>query len=254
MSRAPIQWERAQQETCTIVSPRGLLDARSYRRFADDLLKFATAEDEPHALIVIVDGLRIGTEAVLTVFTRVADRLQDWPGIPLLLVADDNTVHQCLTRRALGNFVRIHSSLREALDAVDAPPPRRCACLHLAPGADCPQRARRFVDDVCEHWDIVGLRPTARLVTLELVENAFLHARVDGDIGLRLELRDSRLTIAVSDPDPHMAIPCDPDPQRRRFYGLHIVTRLTSTWGCTPQWLGGKVVWATLTLDQRATG
>ncbi|WP_157534940.1 ATP-binding protein [Nocardia inohanensis] len=128
----------------------------------------------------------------------------------------------------------------------DGASPQRRAGLDLAPTADCAQRARRFVDQVCDDWGLPWMIGPARLVATELVENAYLHAHSDDDIGLRLELRDRDLTIAVTDADSYPATLHAADPRRTAAYGLHLVDHLAAAWGCTRQWQGGKVVWAGL--------
>lgn len=133
----------------------------------------------------------------------------------------------------------------------DGETPLRRAGLDLAPTADCARRARRFVDQVCDDWGLPWMIGPARLVATELVENAYLHARSDDDIGLRLELRDRDLTIAVTDADSYPATLHAADPRRTGAYGLHLVDRVTAVWGCTRQWQGGKVVWAGLPTGRR---
>ncbi|GAB0102448.1 hypothetical protein JMUB6875_14160 [Nocardia sp. JMUB6875] len=89
------------------------------------------------------------------------------------------------------------------------------------------------------------------LIATELVENSFLHSRVPGGMQLRLELRDDRFCVAVGDNDPHEALLREPGVGGSRHYGLHIVARLASSWGCVPRRPAGKVVWAVLSTGRR---
>lgn len=245
-----IRWETTTEAMCTIVRPTGCLDAVTFRDFVDRLVKYGA--DEPRAVVVVADGLKLAGDPLLTAFTIAADQIDEWPGIPLLIVAESPALHTRLTGTALKSFVRVFASVPEALAAVTDPPPRRRAAIDLMADADSARRARRFIECTCERWHIGQVRAGAQLVGTELVENAFLHARVTGDIGLRLELRGERLVIAVHDPDPTPAVLCEPDPNGHRRYGLHVIGRLALRWGCTPEWLGGKTVWATLSVDQPA--
>jgi len=82
-------------------------------------------------------------------------------------------------------------------------------------------------------------------VAAELVANAVAHA--GSPIGVRLELRQAKLTIAVSDDDPR---PVRWPPRTARSQpvvsGLPLVMRLSYVRGCSPTHSGGKIVWAVL--------
>ncbi|MBF6241034.1 ATP-binding protein [Nocardia otitidiscaviarum] len=132
------------------------------------------------------------------------------------------------------------------------PPASRRASTQLAATLDAARRARRFVDEVCRSWYIAPTRDIAFLVATELVENALMHSRVDGDLTLELHLHGQHLRIAVHDPDP--AAPLPPSATGGRPGGLAILARLTVDWGSAPGLDHGKVVWALVTVDQPAPG
>jgi anti-sigma regulatory factor (Ser/Thr protein kinase) len=76
----------------------------------------------------------------------------------------------------------------------------------------------------------------ARLLVSELVANAVEHVIEDGDIGVRVELADSRLRVEVRDPGPGFAY----TPRAAnaggsdRGWGLVFAERVASRWGNGP--------------------
>nr|WP_157535080.1 ATP-binding protein [Nocardia inohanensis] len=244
-----IHWDRVETQGCAVVSPRGELDAGVYRRFIDDLVKFAV--DEPRAVIVVLDDLVIASEPLYTAFTSAWIRVGDWPGVPILLVMHDDDRFARLRASAVRRFVPVYPSLSQALATVGTPPARRRVSVELPSAADSAQRARRVVEQVCERWELPDIRGDALLIVTELVENAFLHSRADADLELRLEMREDLFTVAVADADPREAVLREPTPGSPRLYGLHVVARLARTWGCAPRRPVGKVVWAVLPTSRR---
>ncbi|MBL1075019.1 ATP-binding protein [Nocardia sp. 2] len=232
-----------------MVRPRGGLETGTYRQFADDLVKFAL--QEPRAVIVEVDDLTVRDEPLLTAFTSAWMRVGEWPGVPIMLVAEQPERRKTLRGSAISRFLPVFGTVGLAVGAVDDGPIRRRAELELIPAAESAQRARRFVAEVCERWGAPEVRADAQLIATELVENAFLHSVARGDIRVRLELRAELLTVAVCDDDPREAVLREPVPGGARYYGLHVVARLARTWGCVPRWPHGKVVWAVLPTGAR---
>ncbi|MCP9620848.1 ATP-binding protein [Nocardia otitidiscaviarum] len=244
-----LQWQRDERDGCTVVRPRGVLNPTTYRCFSDDLVKFTV--EEPRAVIVVLDDLRVSSEPLLSVFASVSMRVGDWPGVPVLLVVELGFRRAVLRSSAIRRFVPVFATVTAAVRSLEHPPLRRWATLDLAPTGDCAQRARRFVDDICQRWDTGSALGDAQLIATELVENSFLHSRSEADIRVRLELRDDLLTVAVADADPREAVLREPGPGGPRFYGLHVVARLARAWGCAPKWPIGKVVWATVPVGPR---
>ncbi|WP_157513941.1 ATP-binding protein [Nocardia concava] len=225
-----------------MVYPRGELTAAGYRNFSDTLVKFAI--DEPNAVVVILDDLLVGVPDLYTAFRSAALRVGEWPDVPIHLVAHAQTRRDWLRRSAVR--LPIFADVSAALRAAGGGSQRHRATLELAEAAECGQRARTFVEEICVRWDVPEVRVDALLIATELVENSFLHSRVPGGMQLRLELRDDRFCVAVGDNDPHEALLREPGVGGSRHYGLHIVARLASSWGCVPRRPAGKVVWAVL--------
>ncbi|MBF6327366.1 ATP-binding protein [Nocardia transvalensis] len=231
-----------------MVRPRGELDPMTYRRLGDDLVKFAM--EQPRAVIVVVDELRVRSDPLLTVFATAWMRVGEWPGVPIVVVAEDDDLRRRLAHTAIDRFVAVHASVGEALDGVDEPAPRWRARLPLVLSGDCAQRARRVVEEVCLRWGVPEVCADAQLVVTELVENALAHT-ADREIQLRLELRHNLLTVAVADEDPREAMLRESVGAAAWLHGLHVVARIARSWGCAPQWPIGKVVWAALQTDGR---
>ncbi len=245
-----VRWTPREKDGCAIVHPDGVLDPSTYRGFSDDLVKFTI--DEPRAVVVVLDRLRITSEELLTAFTSAWHRVDEWPAVPILLVAHQSPTRELLMRSAIRRFIPVHDSVAAAVTAVADPPLRRRANLSLAQSVDCGRRARRFIEEVTTRWQIVEACIDAQVVGTELVENAVRHSGVEDDIELRLELRNGLLTVAVADCGPGMAVLREPDVAAGKpaFHSLHVISRMARTWGSAPCWPVGKVVWATLTTAQ----
>ena len=86
-------------------------------------------------------------------------------------------------------------------------------------------------------------RVNVLLAVSELVTNAVVHAATD--IEVRVSRLGPRLRVAVRDESPIMPRMLDPAPDGLHGRGLHIVRRLSSSFGVSPVAPTGKVVWAT---------
>lgn len=237
-----VVWRPVTMAECAVLRPQGVLDAGCYRRFGADLVRFAM--EEPRALIVALDELELADHGVLTAFSAARIRVGEWPGVPILLVAEDPRL-----RRRVADAVRgvpVLASLAAALAEAGPAPRRHRARLDMPAGSATAQQAREFVARMCVRWNTAEVFTDAQLLVTELVENAMLHAA--GDIRVRLDLRSGGLTVAVTDADPQPAVLREPAPGEVQAYGLHVVADLARAWGCAPCWPGGKVVWATLPL------
>ncbi|HJQ45450.1 MAG TPA: ATP-binding protein [Amycolatopsis sp.] len=119
---------------------------------------------------------------------------------------------------------------------------RKSAEIDLTRAPEAARQARRFVDDVCAEWRLVRLRDDAEIIASELVENTLRHtASVPR---LVLEHRPGGLTVSVSDGDPARAYVCEGGAWGG--FGMLLVARTAADWGCAPDGVGGKKVWAKL--------
>ena len=245
MATDDIRWESHQAPNCLILTPRGELDSRTYRTFRNDLVRFAL--DQPDALIVVVDQLRIGSTGSLAAFSSAWMQISEWPGVPILLVAEQAELRAMLDGSAIARYLPVHSSLRAAVAGLRDPPLRRRSEIELVPVASNSRLARVFVHRTCTEWNVNCHLPEAVEVATELVENSIIHARTD--LRLRLELHYDRLAVAVRDGSPREAVLRER--VRGPASGLRLVAELATVWGRAPDLGGGKVVWAVLTTHRR---
>lgn len=226
-----------------VVVPDGPLDAMSYAKLRDAVVKAAT--DAPRAVLVELDRLRVGSTSALAVFPAIAEELALWPRIPLLLVAAEDDSHKVLADYRMARFVAVHRSVEDAVAAIGEPPPRQVARVDLPNGDACFRMARTFVRECCERWQVTGERTVdAVLVASELVENTIKHTY--GPPALRMEFRRDMLSVAVYDDDPEPPRRPEPPSTATVAHGLTVVDRLSRSWGSSPTPAGGKVVWAVL--------
>jgi anti-sigma regulatory factor (Ser/Thr protein kinase) len=102
--------------------------------------------------------------------------------------------------------------------------------LNLPKSSSAAVQARRAVDRLTAEVDRDTLAD-ARLLVSELVTNAVEHVDADGEIELRVELRDEVLRVEVLDPGPGFR----PRPRRAgdrqdSGWGLHFVARIADRW------------------------
>lgn len=233
--------------TTTLVT--GVLDGESYAQLRDGLLKIAT--EAPDGLIADIDGLEIGDAALVTVFSLVALRIGDWPGIPFTVVTGRPEHRTMFADRTVDRFVPVHDDRETAENLLSRPPRRRAAQL-LARSANSSALARDFVRRICAEWGIPHFAEDALLVATELVENAIRHT--DSPPRLRLELRRGVLSVAVSDDDPAQAVLLERLGALEPGLGLRMIAQVARVWGCSRSWSGGKTVWAVLTRRAAPSG
>ena len=230
-----------------VVRPVGELTPETYERLRDGLLKFAA--DEPAAIVVDLASMRTTIAASLTVFPTVHDRMNNWPGLPLVLAAAQQPLRTMLDLSAVPRFVPTYRSVSEALKGLDAAPGRCRRQVQLPCDPASARLARRLVEQTCHEWGIPGMAADAMVVASELTDNMVNHARSDG--WLRLDLRGNTLTIAVADADLRLPQLRAPGLRAAGGRGLVLVDKLSRAWGTASRLSGGKVVWAILTVASR---
>lgn len=219
----------------------GVLDLESYPDLRDGLLKLAT--EAPDGLIADIDGLAIDDAALVTVFSLIAMRIGDWPGIPFSVVSGRPEHRTMFADRIVDKFVPVHDD-RETAEHLLSQPPRRRAAQLLARSVNSSALARDFVRRVCAEWELPGFADDALLVATELVENAIRHT--ESPPRLRLELRRGILSVAVSDDSPRSAVMIERLDALEPGLGLRMIAQVARVWGCSRSWSGGKTVWAVL--------
>ncbi|MCE6995383.1 SpoIIE family protein phosphatase [Saccharothrix sp. S26] len=121
---------------------------------------------------------------------------------------------------------------------------RRVASLSLTADPGIARKARRFVAERLEEWELAHVSDAALIVTSELVANAVKHTDQPGL--LRVHHDGARLTIDVS--DHHGAVPrlFEAGPEEEQHRGLFLVNAFAARWGSRTT-TDGKVVWAEIT-------
>lgn len=230
-----------------VVRPIGELSPQTYERLRDGL--FQHAAEEPAAIVVDLARMQTATASLLTVFPMVRDRIRDWPVLPLVLAAPRQQLRALLDANAVSRSVSTYRSVHEALEGLDAAPPRRRLQVELACDLASSRMARQLIRQTCQEWDIPGIIPDAAVVASELIDNMVHHARSEGR--LRVELSRNTLTVSVADADPRAPQLRVPGLRAVGGRGLVLVDKLSRTWGTASRPGGGKVVWAALTVSAR---
>lgn len=230
-----------------VLRPVGVLTALTYSELREGLL--TCAAQEPPALVVDLDSMRAKKVTSLAVFPAVRMRIDNWPGVPMMLAAERQPLRSLLESSAVPWFVPTYRSVANAVEAMHAAPRRRRREVALSCEVASGRRTRAVVEQTCHEWRVPGIAADAVQVASELTENIIRHARSDG--WLRLELRGGALTIAVGDADSRPPRVCPPAERHGSGRGLVLVAELSRAWGYAPRAEGGKVVWAVLRVPGR---
>lgn len=226
-----------------VATPVGRLDLSSYPSLRDDLLKLVA--EAPVAVVVrLGPGFEVASRAMLAVFTAVWMKADQWPGVPVVLVAETDRHRHELARGGISRRIATAADLDSALERAAEPPLRRYRRRSLPNSLVAALLAREEVRTACEEWDLPALLDDALLVATELVENAVRHARTESV--LRLELRAGGLSVAVRDGDPEPPVLTASRPGAPGHRGLELVQGRSVVWGTRPSFDGGKIVWAVL--------
>jgi anti-sigma regulatory factor (Ser/Thr protein kinase) len=126
-----------------------------------------------------------------------------------------------------------------------------------AAGATSAPLARSSIP-IIRHWTLdrgraLGAGPTSlssiELVVSEVVTNAVVHAPMTAVLVARFRLLDGAVVrFEVQDDAPAAPWLRARDADRPGGLGMHIVSALTTAWGCIPTLAQGKVVWFTIAL------
>lgn len=242
MGTGELRLDNRTRDDAVVVVPEGRLGPDTYQQLRDHLLKIGA--DAPRAVLVDLARLHVDATTSLAIFTSVHTRLAQWPGVPMLLVAGDESSREAVANNKVARFVPVHDSVPAALAAVDEPPPRRIASIRLGNDLTGPRAGREFARQTCAEWAVDGIDDDAALLVGELVSNAVVHT--DAAPLLRLDLRGGVFSVAVYDDRPGEVSVRDPGGSATEVHGLLLVAQVAAAWGCSPTTGGGKVVWATL--------
>lgn len=220
----------------------GELDGLSYRALRDRVVKAAL--DEPRAVIVDVNELRVPEPSAWSVFSSARWHVRTWPDVPIQLVCADDAARQLIRRRGITRYVPAFATAREALQSMDDawPRPRRRARADLPPHVSSIIDAQRLIVGWLSGWSCAPFIPVAATVATAFVENVLRHT--DSAPTLRVEYDGRVVAIAVEDASTALAQRKEePRDNASHISGLSMVTALTRVWGNLPT-PTGKIVWA----------
>lgn len=78
--------------------------------------------DQPRAVIADIRDLSVSAAPTLSVFTAVWLRVGDWPGVPILVVADPIRQRTLLAASSIRRFLPIYDTVDAAVAGADLPP------------------------------------------------------------------------------------------------------------------------------------
>jgi anti-sigma regulatory factor (Ser/Thr protein kinase) len=134
--------------------------------------------------------------------------------------------------------------------AVVQPSRRRLA--RLSPETTAPRSARDLVAQACAAWHGEQFTELGQLVISELVTNAVRHSGTAIEIELWLD--GDRLIMRVHDDGDGMPMIVPQDQRTTGGVGLELVSRVSQSWGVTPDPRGGKDVWCVLSAPSDRPG
>lgn len=130
--------------------------------------------------------------------------------------------------------------------------PTRCRMLRLVPRPEASAEARAALRELCGHLglDVVD---TAVLLLAEIVTNAIKFAR--GTVDVSLTCTENKIRAEVADESKRLPVKKTPDLYAESGRGLHLVERLSTSWGVhETRGRPGKVVWFDLDVATASAG
>lgn len=247
--RPAIRVDTDPQRDVPILVVDGVLDSSTYRSLRDSVIKAAL--DEPRAVIVDVDRLRVPTVSAWAVFTSARWHVSTWPDVPILLVSTKPSARWAITRAGVARYVPVYASRDLALDAVRGQSMqfRRRARTELPRSSGTCGMARAVVTDWLTEWDRSELIPVATTVATVFIENALDHT--ESAPVLIVESHRAAVTVAVEDRSDQLPVRHEDAWRGAEIVsGLAIVSALCRAWGATPA-STGKTVWAMVGREDR---
>lgn len=228
-----------ERRSVVVVRPHDRLSVDMVPRLRLELLR--AAADDPATVVCDLRG-GVRDRAALAVLPDVARTVRDWPGCPVLVLADGADLDFLASTTDVDGLV-LGRSMDDAPE-VPAPPSTDRAVIRLQPTLHAPGVARRWFTAVLQGWGRLEDVAVSVLVLDELVTNAVLHAVTDVDITVTRRPTGLALTVADRSADP--LVRRTPVPGDEGGHGLVLVDALAGRWGVLPRHPEGKVVWALL--------
>ncbi|WP_342750275.1 hypothetical protein [Amycolatopsis australiensis] len=86
----------------------GTLSLATYPELRDSVLKIAA--EAPESVIADIQGLEIDDDTLMTVFSVIAARIGEWPGVPFAVVTDRADHVARLSAQLVDRFVAVHAT------------------------------------------------------------------------------------------------------------------------------------------------
>jgi anti-anti-sigma factor len=236
--------QQSSHQGCVVLTLAGRLDLAAAPQVQREILK--QLAQQPPAIICDLAQVEAIDSLCAGVFVSIRHPALGWPATALVLCGVRPAVAAILVRHGVMPHLAMYPSLDQALANARARPPRLGARLTLGPVPTAAAAGRQFVGEVCGHWGLQVLAEPAALLASELVTNAVVHAHTA--LELRVELRGSRLQVAVHDQDPNLLGLLAAKDGTGRGLGLQIVDQVAKAWGVRQDGARGKSVWFTLDL------
>lgn len=226
-----------------VLTVDGVLEASTAAALRDRIAK-ATL-DEPSAVIVNVNALRVPAEPAWSALIGARWQPGVRPAVPIVLVCGQRATREAIMRSDVGRFMPVYPSDKGAIKALgrltryDV----RRADARLAANLTSLGESRRLVRRWLTDWSQPELIPAALVVVNVFVENVLEHT---GSVPtVRIESDGATATVAVSDDNSRPAVRLPGPPTGPDMSGLAIVTALSRAWGSAPT-SPGKTVWAVI--------
>lgn len=228
------------QDDCLVARARGEVTAATVTDLRMGLEKLL-AEGLP--VLLDVSGLRLTWSPGPEVFVAAVTAAGGWPLARLVLFGADAAAADRLTACRVAESVPLAGTAAEAAGLVGLRPARLARGRGFPADVRAARAARHFLRDTLAQWELPE-HAGAETVVTELAANAVRHAATP--FRLRLVLDDKGLRISVRDRRPG-AVPHLPGLglQSPSGHGLHLVARLSRSWGVL-HFADGKSVWAVL--------
>ena len=188
----------------TVIRLSGILNSRTYQQARDAVTKVAT--DRAVAVIIDINALDVGDRESWAVFINARWSVQQWPGVPMVLVTGDPLVRQRLVDLSVVRNVPVYETLDDAIDAIGGGTCRYRYRAREQFGAhySSVNSALIFVHEHLVAWSLRDRVPAVSTVMTVFAENALTYATDGFDV--RLEGSDDEVVLAVSDSSPALAV------------------------------------------------
>ncbi len=230
-------------QSVVVLTVEGVLDTSNAGALRDIIIQ-ATL-DEPEAVMVDVNALRVAAESVWSTLIGAHWQVRTKPDVPIVLICADRATRDAITRRGVTHFMPVYSTQKGVMKALGRITHRtvRHADAELPANLTSLRESRRLVREWLTDWSQSALIPVALVVVNVFVENVLEHT---GSVPMmRVETDGTTATIAVSDTSTTPAVRL-PSPEKGiDVSGLAIVDALSRAWGSAPT-SSGKTVWAVI--------